>query len=162
MNLIRRPNYRPAPLAVGVRAERRQQIPRQAGRKKSTLLSPGSLVKIVLDRIGYKAHGSCGCASFARWMNDIGWKGCWKHRRTIVKWFQIKAREAGIPLKDEEVLTLLIAGARDVWIRSGWWPIKSAIRRIFDPKANCPINPGRRKQDRKCECAAFARRSEKR
>lgn len=53
---------------------------------------PGSIVESLLAQIGIKAEKNCGCGQVKSQMNRMGWRWCWKNRRTLLDHF---AREAG-------------------------------------------------------------------
>ncbi len=76
-------------------------------------LGPGSLVSIVLSKLGYVAGPLCGCRAFADKMNAWGWWGCYRNRQEIVEWFTLKAREQNIEVDGVGVWSLVKTGIRD-------------------------------------------------
>jgi hypothetical protein len=81
------------------------------------LVRPGDLVEWMLLRLGYEKKPNCGCEAFRHHMNELGWRGCWRHRAAIVAWFAAKAREQGIEVDDEKINSLLLAGMKDIMRR---------------------------------------------
>jgi hypothetical protein len=92
----------------------RQAVASPAGAPARMGRGPGDVVKLVLDRMGYKAQGGCGCEAMRQKMNAWGWWGCWKRREEIAAWFQAKAREAGVEVDGKGVLALLRAAWREL------------------------------------------------
>jgi hypothetical protein len=79
---------------------------------------PGSLVKLILSKLGYSSNANCGCEAMCKKMNAWSWRGCYRHRKQIVDWFIAKAREQNIAVDGAGIWSLLRAGLRDVAARA--------------------------------------------
>lgn len=76
-----------------------------------TAFGPGSVIEIVLERMGYQKGWNCGCAEFRDQMNTWGWWACaFKHRAKVVEWFTVKAKEQGVAIDGDGVWSLVRAG----------------------------------------------------
>jgi hypothetical protein len=77
-------------------------------------LGPGSLVRTVLNRLGFHRTKNCGCKRMCRQMNEWGWLRCaTTHRAEIVAWFCDKAKEVGVTVTSESVWGLIRAAIRE-------------------------------------------------
>lgn len=74
---------------------------------------PGSLVKIILNHIGYPSTANCACERKCRLMDAWGWAGCAMRHEKIVKWFVNAARTEGIEVDASTLTALLIGGLKD-------------------------------------------------
>ena len=72
-------------------------------------LGPGGVVRLVLQRLGYRDVSGCGCSQYAAQMDAWGYSGCLMRRREITDWFIEKAREAGLQVQSVDVWGLLLA-----------------------------------------------------
>jgi hypothetical protein len=74
---------------------------------------PGGLLHNLIVACGFRPTKHCGCARFARQMNEWGWTGCLTtHRQEIVDWLCAKAHAAGVPLAADTVTGLVLAALK--------------------------------------------------
>jgi len=109
----------PAPWANEFAAMVRKQMQTAAVQHiaEQPTFGPGDVVKLVLNRMGYRPTPTCGCEEFRVQMNEWGWRGCLRRRREIVAWFLTKAREQGINVEENAIWPLIRAGLKDVLTR---------------------------------------------
>jgi len=86
---------------------------------------PGDVVKIVLEKMGHKSAGGCGCEAMRQKMNAWGYWGCLKHRAELVEWFTAKAKEAKIEIDGDGIWALLAAGLQYWWKPDPAKPLES-------------------------------------
>lgn len=69
---------------------------------------PGEIMAYIIRQI--TGERMCPrCRTRVNWMNEAGWKECWKQRKMIVGWIVEEAKERGYDVKDKAASALLKA-----------------------------------------------------
>lgn len=55
-------------------------------------LRPGELTHAIFKFLGVRISYGCGCSNMRRKMNKLGWRGCWRERKLLTRWFVGKLR----------------------------------------------------------------------
>ena len=64
---------------------------------KKKRIGPGTVLKAMLRRLGFKYEAGCQCADHAKQMNRWGPDGCEKNFDIISGWLAAEAEKRGIP-----------------------------------------------------------------
>lgn len=74
---------------------------------------PGGRLHQLIAACGFQPAANCGCAKFARQMNQWGWIGCTTtHRKEIVTWLVAQAKRSGVTLTSATVTGLVLAALK--------------------------------------------------
>lgn len=108
----------------GVVVSKRSRVPQKikrdatqiAGSASATIgTQPGDLLAIVIQKVtGLNKPLSCGCAARQAQMNEWGWLGCLRHRKTIIEWLVQEAARRGHPIESKAAVTFLKAAVREI------------------------------------------------
>lgn len=101
----------PAPVPAARPKSNKQQ---RFKRRRQYIPGPGALVKLVLDRLGYRARFTCTCARMQQDMDAWGWIGCMKRGPAIVAAFIYQARQIGVEVPHDNLWGLLWGGMVNV------------------------------------------------
>jgi hypothetical protein len=80
-------------------------------------IRPGDIIHWMTQKAGFEMGRNCGCTEMRKQMNDWGWIGCLRNRRTLVDWFVSKADQAGVKLTSRDTAGLLRAAVKALWSR---------------------------------------------
>lgn len=76
------------------------------------VLLPGYLLSLAIKKI--TGVNPCGyCIARIQTMNQWGWWGCWRKRKTIAGWLSEEARRRGHQVTESNALSLLMAAFKE-------------------------------------------------
>lgn len=75
---------------------------------KKSPMRPGDLLAMAIEKAtGIKATSRCNCAARQKQMNEWGWLGCWRHRKTIVGWLVDEAKKRKATISDDDLAAIV-------------------------------------------------------